>query len=67
MIILDFLSIPYKLCYLYLLLRLLLLLFRLKYQIKLIIIFTLKSNYRNIEEIMLMNKRELIIAKRNNI
>ena len=67
MIILDFISIFYKLYYFYLLLRLLLFLFKFKYKVRLILIFTLKSNYYNIEEIIFINKRELIIIKRNNI
>ena len=65
--IFDFISIFYKLYYFYLLLRLLFLLFKFKYGIKLIFVFTLKNNYRNIDEIILVNERELIIARRNNI
>ena len=65
--IFDFISIFYKLCYFYLLLRLLLLLFRFKYEIKFIFTFTLKNNRYNIEEIIFINERDLIIIRYNNI
>ena len=67
MIILDFISIFYKLYYFYLLLRSLLFLFRFKYKIKYIFILTFKNNYRNIKEITFINEKKLIIIKRNNI